>query len=96
MAELIERFSNAHSKVVIYGSREVVEKLSAFYEIRDGTSTAEGKVAYASLIAAMRKDSSSDRIPELAVLIDNIMLDGPVQRRKELGQRLLAKAKELT
>jgi len=96
MAELFERFSNAHSKVLIYGSRRVVEKLSAFYEFRDGVVTAEGKKAYAELIAAMRKDSNSERIHNLMELTDNIMLDGPAQRRKELGQELLAKAKELT
>ena len=96
MAELFERFSNAHSKVLIYGSKSVVERLSAFYDFRDGTASPEGKIAYAELIAAMRKDSNSEQISNLAELTDNIVLDGPARRRRELGQELLANAKEIT
>ena len=96
MAELFERFSNAHSKVLIYGSRSVVEKMSDFYNFKEGTGSEEGKAAYSELIAAMRKDSSSEEIPNLLELTDNIMLDGPARRRQEIANQLLLKAREIS
>lgn len=95
IAEFFERFSNAHSKVLIYGSKSVVEKLSEFYDHENGTNSPDGKAAYAELIAAMRKDSNSEKIPELLQHTDNIVLEGPAQRRAKMSQLLREKAKVL-
>jgi hypothetical protein len=82
-----ERFDHAHANLMIYGSKEVISALSQMYSFPDAELQADSKRAYIELLSAMRSDGFSDNYPEFASDVDNIMLDGPVERRQRMIQK---------
>lgn len=84
---LKERFDNAHARLMVYGSPEVIGALSKLYEIQDPNLTDSKKSAYIDLLNAMRVDSKSGKHAGFSSDVDNIMLSGPAERRQKLFEQ---------
>jgi hypothetical protein len=80
-AETNARFVTAHSSLVIYGSKEVVERLSEFYDTGGNPATPAGRDAFIDLIKAMRHDSDAEDYETFGVHVDNILVSGPQRRQ---------------
>ena len=83
------RVVNAHSNVVIYGSKEVIGALSDFYNTGgDPRRNPLALQAYIALIQAMRHDSDAEDYPAFGAHVDNILGSGPDRRRAMMAQML--------
>jgi hypothetical protein len=77
------RFVNAHSNLVIYGSKEVIGALSSFYDSGADPRNPASRQAYIALVKAMRHDSDAEDYEAFGTHVDNILITGP-QRRQEV------------
>jgi hypothetical protein len=87
MMFLKERFDNAHARLMVYGSPEVISALSDLYSIQDPGLTDTKRVAYTKLLNTMRKDAKSGKHGGFDLDVDNIMLTGPLERRQKLFEQ---------
>lgn len=79
-----QRFVNAHSNILIYGSRRVVTALSNFYDASTVVDPEHQTAAFVELITAMREDSAAESYPEFSRHVDNILGAGPERRRRQM------------
>lgn len=56
IVSIFERAANAKNRIAIFGSEEVIEKLSSFIEKGENLGSSEAKSCFMALCMAMRKD----------------------------------------
>ena len=73
--------NNARVKLLIYGSRRVIEALSHFYDVSGpGADPQVSMTALVKLITAMRDDSAAESYQAFAAHVDNVVGLGPDRR----------------
>lgn len=75
------RHVNAHSNLVIHGSKEVIGALSDFYNTSGDFRDPVSRDAYIALVHAMRHDSEAEDYAAFGSHVDNILITGPGRRQ---------------
>ena len=74
LVEYLKAFAAAKSRIVVYGSRAVVEALIGFEEAGADTSSAEGRAALLAVCHAMRAENQDSRLSDSELRV--LLLDG--------------------
>lgn len=86
--DVIERFNRAHMRLLVFGSKDVIRAVSEHYRIEAGSADPEKKKSYIAILKAMRSDGYQPLFEEFAEDVDNMLIEGPANRRARLADQL--------
>jgi len=90
LTNTLEILNRVHLKLAIFGSKHVISALSEYHSVEDVELTDRRRDAYVKMLRAMRNDGFEEQYSSFGADVDNIMLRGPIERRKRIHERLTA------